>query len=517
MLRAALLVIPLLALVVIGGVQLDAGSRAASEEPTPSPSSSPSPEPSPSPSPSADLDLPLPPETPTPTPAPAHTGALKAGDWVQVTGAETCLNVRIQPGLASPYPQADPSATILNCLTDGFVARIIDQPYAERSSPVFADGHWWWYLLGQGWAAEDWLAFHHQGGLPYPPRPELAGAGLIAYIGTDNNVWVMSADGSGQRLLAERKSEQEYFTRLEWSPNGDRLAFGASAWDQAGGYAVSTRVVNPAGTLLAEYPGLAEAVWSPPGTHLSALRVSSSGDMGGYRGTPVVVDLATSSEWAVGPLNYYMTAPVWSPDGARLAFLCQSGSMQEYLPDGTTKEVPVRCPADGLIVIAGDGSLVSVALALTGSTGGYFGNPSWSPDGQTISLSSYSSDGTGCRGYALVDLNARAVSSCLPLPPPGGAGGRCGGDSEVGASDWSRDGRYLAYHTMFGAGENGAFIVDVATGLHRLIPGNGVSHLSFSSAGGHLAFGGAGYIWVADVDGSGLAVLAEGSAPAWQP
>jgi Tol biopolymer transport system component len=327
----------------------------------------------------------------------------------------------------------------------------------------------------------------------------------------------MNADRSGQRLLAARRSDTEHFSKLIWSPNGDRLAFGASAWDQAGGYSVSTRVVDPAGTLLAEYPGLAEAVWSPSGTHLSALRVSSSGEMGGYRGTPVVVDLATGSEWAVGPLNFYMNAPVWSPDGGRLAFVCQSGSIQEYLPDGTTKEIAVRCAGDGLIVIAGDGALVSVALPFTGISGGSFSNPSWSPDGQTISLSAYSSDGAGCRGYALVDVNAQTVSSCLPLPPPGGAGGRCGGDSEVGATDWSRDGRYLAYHTMFGAGQNGAFIVDVASGVTRLIPGNGVSHVSFSHDGGHIAFGNGGYLWVADTDGSGLAVLTQGAAPAWQP
>jgi Tol biopolymer transport system component len=423
----------------------------------------------------------------------------------------------MQPGVASPYPDADPSASILNCLPDGFVARIVDQPYAERTSPVFADGHWWWYLLGQGWVAEDWLAFHHEGSIPYPSRPELGGQGLIAYIGTDGNVWTMSADGGGQRLLAARRSDNEHFSKLIWSPNGDRLAFATNAWDQAGGYSVSTRVVNPAGTLLAEYPGLAEAVWSPPGTHLSALRVSSSGEMGGYRGTPVVVDLATGSEWSVGPLNFYLNAPVWSPDGGRLAFTCQSGSFQEYLPDGATKDIVIQCPADGLIVIAGDGALVGVALAFTGSSGSSYGNPSWSPGGQTISLSAYSSDGTGCRGYALVDVNAHTVSSCLPLPPPGGAAGRCGGDSEVGATDWSRDGRYLAYHTMFGAGENGAFIVYVAAGVTRLIPGNGVSHVSFSYGGSHITFGNSGYIWVADTDGSGLAVLAQGATPAWQP
>ena len=54
----------------------------------------------------------------------------------------------------------------------------------------------------QGWVAEDWLKFHHEGSPFWPPRPELAAAGLIAYIGKDNGVWLMNADGSDQRLLA---------------------------------------------------------------------------------------------------------------------------------------------------------------------------------------------------------------------------------------------------------------------------------------------------------------------------
>ena len=258
MLRAVVLAVPLLALVVIGGVALDGGSQAASEEPAPSPSSSSSPsEPSPSPSPAVDYELPLPSQTPGPTPAP-HTGPLKAGDWVQVTGAETCLNVRTQPGVASPYPDADPSTAILNCLPDGFVGRISTEPWMKESMPVQADGHWWWSLVGQGWVAEDWLAFHHEGDAPYPQRPELAGLGLIAYIGTDSNVWVMRADGSGPRLLHSRSGE-ESFGQISWSPDGTRLLISVSRPAADPVAASLTRLIDALGVTQAEYPGLTSA------------------------------------------------------------------------------------------------------------------------------------------------------------------------------------------------------------------------------------------------------------------
>jgi len=70
---------------------------------------------------------------------------------------------------------------------------------------------------------------------------------------------------------------------------------------------------------------------------------------------------------------------------------------------------------------------------------------------------------------------------------------------------------------MYGAGTNGVYIRDVATGATRVIPSNQPSSISISSDGAHLAFGNAGYVWVVDPDGTGLAVLVAGYSPAWQP
>jgi len=521
MMRLALFLGPVAVIFAAAATCFGSAAFSAGTGPSPSPSPSPSPYAEPSPRPAPDFDVPepsyTPAPTPTPVPTPAHTGPLKEGDWVQVSGTGSCLNVRMQPSLAAPYPEGDPATAILNCLPDGFIAQLSFGGIGGGvAMPVSADGHWWWYLLGQGWAAEEWLTFHHEGGIPYPMRPELATAGLIAYIGSDQNVWVMNADGSGQRMIAARSSENEYLGPLQWSPPGNLLSFTVRGYEKPGGVAVSTRIIDTAGAVMADLPGLVEAVWSPDATRLSAIRYETDGGMGGYTGPLVVFDLRNGVETPVATSNYQLTAAAWSPDGRQLAYTCLSFVSQESQPDGTTKETRVECGGDGVRVVSADGSEGRVLLPYTADGPQYYSNPSWSPDGRTISLST-SPTGTTCRGYALVDVASGGAGTCVALPPWGGAGGGCGGSSETGATDWSPDGRYLAYHSMYGAGTNGVYLYDMAAGTSRVIPNSNPSSMSFSADGAHLVFGGSRYVWVADADGSGLAVLVAGSGPAWQP
>jgi Tol biopolymer transport system component len=436
---------------------------------------------------------------------------------VQVTGTDSCLNVRIQPSLAPAVPGGDSSTAVVNCLPDGFIARLgYGVNLTSQEMPVNADGHWWWYLLGQGWAAEDWLAFHHEGDMPYPARPELTNAGLIAYIGLDQGVWLMNADGSGQRLISARRNTNENLSQLQWSPQGNLISFTY----QEHGYPVplvGTRIIDTSGAVVSELPGLVEATWSPDGTRLSAIRFSSYGGLSGYTGTPVVFTLANGAETPLGPTHGYMSAPAWSPDGRQLAYSCVSSTFGESQPDGTIVEKRIDCDGDGLRLVTADGVHARVLIPFGSETTPYFNNPSWSPDGRTIAVYIVGNSDTGCRGYRTVDVTTGALSSCIPQPPTSGAGYGCGGNAETGASDWSPDGRYLAYHSRFGAGKNGVFMRDVATGATHVIPNNGASSASFSSDGAHLTFEGSGFIWVVDADGSGLAILTGGAAPAWQP
>ena len=257
-------------------------SRADTPTPTPEPSSSASSTPSPSPEPTPDpTPEPLPPTPPpaaidvappTAAPAaidPAYLGSLRPGDWVQITGTGSCLNLRWEPLIPTTQPDGTTYDNVINCLPDGFIGRLDASGWGRTTIPVLESGRWWWHILGQGWAAEEWLTFHHQGGIPWPERLDLATAGLIAYIGTDNGLWLMNADGRNSRPVLSGDPNQ-WVQTVKWSPAGDRLAFSIGRPD---GTAL-TRMIDLNGNVLSEKPGLWEPRWSPSGRHISGIRTS---------------------------------------------------------------------------------------------------------------------------------------------------------------------------------------------------------------------------------------------------
>src|SRR2546425_1614885 len=327
--RLALAAVPVLALAIV----LVGAVASQSETPTPTPESSPTSPPSPSPSPSPATPTPeplLPPPPPfdpkagQPQPAvdPSYPGSLRPGDWVQITGTDSCLNIRWEPRVPVTQPGGPTYDNVLNCLADGFVGRLdVNGWGAGTSLPVNSEGRWWWHIVGQGWAADEFLAFHHQGGLPWPERPNLANAGLIAYLGSDNGIWLLNADGSNQHSIVGRSRDTEYFYNLAWSPSGDQLSFTVNAC--CGPQAAVTRIVDINGNLVPELAVLTGARWSPDGTRLSALRFYSPSGLGN-NSTPVVFDLNTGAETTVGAPGYGDAAPAWSPDGSLVAFVCRS-------------------------------------------------------------------------------------------------------------------------------------------------------------------------------------------------
>lgn len=143
----------------------------------------------------------------------------------------------------------------------------------------------------------------------------------------------------------------------------------------------------------------------------------------------------------------------------------------------------------------------------------FYTSPSWSPDGATLAL--YAAGLVApCNGYALVDMASGGVRDCLGLPAQASLGFGGGG---FGASAWTPDGRSLVYHWQSLEGETGVAVVDLATGNRTIVPSQGVYGVGLSPDGAHVLFSAYPGIWVADVEGTGLALLAEGDRPAWQP
>ena len=500
---------------VLAGCAADA-EQLESPTSTPSPTRTPSPatdrpaaSATPTPAPVEPTPEPLP--TEAPTPAPAEPGPLKPGDWVVVTGAG-CLNARTRPGLAPAYPEENPDDNILNCLPDGFIGRLESAGPDKVPQPVEADGHTWWYMVAQGWVAQDWLAFHHEGGAFWPPRPDLAGAGLVAYIAADNSVMLMNADGSDAHAITAPLPTDQWVDNLAWSPTGSQLSISVSSWN--GAHTVTTQIVDLTGAVVAEFPGLGVASWAPDGGRLAGIRLQPPNETGSSQGTPVVRDLVSGAEVAIGPASWAWNAPIWSPDGASLALICTSSVYSSIGPDGTPQESRLDCGGDGLRIVNADGSNPRVVLPTSADgQGPYYGEFSWSPAGDILAVVSYPV-GDGCLGIVLVDVIAGASGECIETGQTFGF--RCGGPGQARA-EWTADARRLVYHGVMSDGRIGVRILDLATGSEAFIPISWVGSIDASLDGEQIVFEAGGSIWVADIDGTGSAPIADGRTPVWQP
>lgn len=47
----------------------------------------------------------------------------------------------------------------------------------------------------------------------------------IAFIGLDNNIWLIYLDGSGKRQITSNAGEAGSYSRIKWSPDGKLLAY----------------------------------------------------------------------------------------------------------------------------------------------------------------------------------------------------------------------------------------------------------------------------------------------------
>jgi Tol biopolymer transport system component len=209
----------------------------------------------------------------------------------------------------------------------------------------------------------------------------------------NDDLYVMNADGSGQKRLVHYDNDQIfYIVGYDWSPDGGKIAVQAAYCDHiCKGYDYPLWVMNADGSdrlALTDDGGIPS--WSPDGrriaftTEYRGLYVINSDGRGARQLLPGVPD---------------RTPVAWSPDGSRIAGFSSDGGLFLINPDGSDLVsltqgggvAPTWSPdsrrllfaADGIVVINRDGS-GRANLTNSSSPDTIDSDPHWSPDGSQI-------------------------------------------------------------------------------------------------------------------------------------
>jgi dipeptidyl aminopeptidase/acylaminoacyl peptidase len=122
-------------------------------------------------------------------------------------------------------------------------------------------------------------------------------------------IWVMNADGGGQRQLSPDTDATDHDVNPAWSPDGTQIAFASS---RAGNLTFGIWVMTADGTGLHQVGSSAgfKPSWSPDGSRLA---------YAGQGGVEIVNADGTDAHVITGP-GKSVSDPAWSPDGSRILF-----------------------------------------------------------------------------------------------------------------------------------------------------------------------------------------------------
>jgi Tol biopolymer transport system component len=363
-------------------------------------------------------------------------------------------------------------------------------------------------------------------------------------------LYVMQADGTGQRRLTPKGFSVGGDAHPSWSPDGSEIAFAA---DGESGYGVHVVRVDGTGLRVIAPWGFAPT-WAPSGSRIAFVFRES-------RDLRQLSRIATVSAEGGDPVvltdDHVDGLPVWSPDGSLLAFVrsdaphgsslsavdSKGGAVREVL----SRPIPIASvswPAPNRLV------LVSGAILAVSPTGAGLrrlaagGSPALSPDRREIAY-------VRGRSIAVVGINGGRIRKVLdtgkeylPDGPVWIAGGRLAFSSiandppdydlwvadsrggrlrqltrtpvNEGLPQWSPDHRRLAFvRNASGASHGTIWVSDTQASNARRIASGGSP--SWSPDGRRLAFSSRRAIYTISVDSGSARRVVAGSSPSWSP
>ena len=306
---------------------------------------------------------------------------------------------------------------------------------------------------------------------------------------SDTDIWMVRWDGQERvRLTSSKESESS----PRWSPDGKWLAFlsaradreaGAQVWLLPRGGGEAQQITKLKGSI-------SDLSWSPDSQRMALVfaerdeepkkegdkpktpkplvidRYHFKQDMEGYRTKKLariqVFDLAAKKAELLTSENLEEAAPVWSPDGKRIAFWSNRSGPQDLYARWQLG-----------VVSAAPGSAVQVLTSGDRAGGGRSGRPVWSADGKQL--------------YFLQGLEPkyRAYNRTKLASVPAS-----GGETVVLASAFDRS---LSSLRLLSGGMPAFLVVDDMNEYPARMPGpdrmlSGMAVISaWSEAGGHIA------------------------------
>lgn len=207
--------------------------------------------------------------------------------------------------------------------------------------------------------------------------------GVLTPFPESSGLWFISPDGSDRRMFRNRQG----FMHMDWSPDGRWFVFGdvdRQIW--------KLRVTGDSLTLvLSNSTGLNSApMWSPDGKRIAFDRFQEDGKTGIYTMSADGTDLRY-----VG----YGCMSDWSPDGKRIAYMGSNYVCIRDTNGANDRELVTTDAGAGNIVFSPDGTKIAFGAAINKVGGLYVVDttgrnlrllakdaclPSWSPDGTRI-------------------------------------------------------------------------------------------------------------------------------------